>query len=149
MALTSKFYDHHLDVTNHEVRNVAYENLAAAPASPVTGRFYYDTTLKQHRYWDGTQWVGLPVGLYKGEGNTFATLPAAATAQNGDVAVLSADDIGSGTALALGHWFPVSAARQSGFLPDQPQWRLVRKAWCQHRRQARKICSCAAMVASA
>jgi hypothetical protein len=33
-----------------------FEELAAAPVSPTTGRTYYDTLLNKVRTWDGTTW---------------------------------------------------------------------------------------------
>jgi len=31
--------------------------LASAPAGPVVGQMYYDTTLNQLRWWNGTTWT--------------------------------------------------------------------------------------------
>ena len=39
------------------LKNWAGDNLAAPPASPVPGQFYYDTTLNVQRVWNGSAWV--------------------------------------------------------------------------------------------
>lgn len=54
---TDRLYDHHLDLTQHELRNAVLENRATAPVSPVRGQQYFDTAMLAHRIWDGTQWL--------------------------------------------------------------------------------------------
>jgi hypothetical protein len=95
-----RYYDHSLDITKHEIRNGAFHVLAAAPASPVKGQFYFNDTDKVSYQWDGTQWIpfgGGGVGVWKGAGATYATLPALASAKDGDICALTADTIGTGT----------------------------------------------------
>jgi hypothetical protein len=101
MATQKKFYDHHLDLTDHELRNASKEVLAAAPASPVKGRFYFDSVINAERIWDGAKWLqnvtkDIMLGLFKGSAATFASLPSASN-QTGDIAALTADNVGTGT----------------------------------------------------
>jgi hypothetical protein len=46
-----------LDANRKELRNAVTQNLATAPATPVEGLRYYDTSVKVERYWNGTTWV--------------------------------------------------------------------------------------------
>lgn len=48
-----------LDLSKNQVLNIALHNLASAPASPVQGQIYYNTTDKAVYYWDGTAWVSV------------------------------------------------------------------------------------------
>ena len=45
-----------IDLTKLELQNAKIQNLATAPASPVTGQIYFDTVLGYLRVWDGTAW---------------------------------------------------------------------------------------------
>jgi hypothetical protein len=62
-----------IDLSKNEIQNVVAQNLASAPASPVAGQFYYDTsTSPGHLYWyNGTTWVaaegGSPTGAAGGD----------------------------------------------------------------------------------
>ena len=42
-----------LDLQKNELQNARLQNLASAPASPVEGQLYYDTTLDRPRFHDG------------------------------------------------------------------------------------------------
>lgn len=46
-----------LDLTKHQLINAALQNLATAPANPVVGQIYFDTTIPALCVWDGTSWV--------------------------------------------------------------------------------------------
>ncbi len=48
-----------LDLTKNQLLNVALQNLASAPSSPVPGQVYYNTADKAIYFWDGTQWVNI------------------------------------------------------------------------------------------
>lgn len=48
-----------LDLFRSEIRNAVTQNLGSAPASPVAGLRYFDTTLNVERYYDGTAWVDI------------------------------------------------------------------------------------------
>lgn len=55
-----------LDLAKNELQNVVTHKLATAPAAPVEGLRYYDTTLKTERFYDGTTWQSpsAPSGAY-------------------------------------------------------------------------------------
>lgn len=45
-----------INLNKNEIQNVAHQNLSTAPASPVAGQVYYDTTLLALREYNGTAW---------------------------------------------------------------------------------------------
>lgn len=46
-----------IDLNRNQLVQVRIENLATAPASPVSGQVYFDTTLNKLRVWSGTAWL--------------------------------------------------------------------------------------------
>lgn len=48
-----------IDLTKNQILNVAIQNLATAPSSPVTGQVYFNTADLRMYFWDGTQWVDM------------------------------------------------------------------------------------------
>lgn len=59
-----------LDLSKNELQNFAVQNLASAPANPVTGQHYFNTTDSTEYAWDGTAWVD---ALSQGKIYTFST----------------------------------------------------------------------------
>jgi len=49
------FYSY-VDLSKNELRNAAVQNLGSAPATPVKGQLYFDTTTNSLYFWDGTTW---------------------------------------------------------------------------------------------
>jgi hypothetical protein len=48
-----------LDLAKNQILNVAIQNLASAPSSPVTGQIYYNTVDARIYFWDSSQWVDM------------------------------------------------------------------------------------------
>lgn len=46
-----------IDLNQLELQNVRLQNLASAPASPVIGQVYFNTTTNKAMCWDGTNWI--------------------------------------------------------------------------------------------
>lgn len=46
-----------LDLKKNELQKAVLEPLPVAPLSPSVGQFYFDTTLKAIRIWDGVEWL--------------------------------------------------------------------------------------------
>jgi hypothetical protein len=62
-----------IDLTKLELQNAKIQNLATAPASPVTGQIYFDTVLGFLRVWDGTAWKNTSTGAQGTQGTQGAT----------------------------------------------------------------------------
>jgi hypothetical protein len=48
-----------VDFNQNHAQQLALENLAVAPLTPVEGQEYFDTALGYARIWDGAAWQGL------------------------------------------------------------------------------------------
>ena len=48
-----------IDLTGNQLLNCVIQTLASAPSSPAAGRLYYDSSLLQMRYYNGSAWIDL------------------------------------------------------------------------------------------
>jgi len=74
-----------LDFSKNQILNVALQNLASAPSSPVVGQIYYNTADARVYFWDSTQWVDMSGDIQDVLGGAGLT---ASTSANGDVVTL-------------------------------------------------------------
>lgn len=81
----SKKFLTNLDLAKNQILNVAIHNLSSAPASPVTGQVYFDTTDKRIYFWDSTAWVDMSGDIQDVLGGAGLT---ASTSANGDIVTL-------------------------------------------------------------
>jgi len=63
-----------IDLSKNELQNAAIQNLASAPAAPVKGQLYYDTTGNILYWYNGTAWVAA-----SGSTVTYGSVPAETT----------------------------------------------------------------------
>jgi hypothetical protein len=52
-----------INLNGNEIQNAVAHVLSSAPANPVAGQFYYDSTLSAFGYYDGTKWVYQPAQI--------------------------------------------------------------------------------------
>ena len=65
--------DGDVDIDKHSWKKQVIENLASAPAGPVQGQVYYDTTLNEIRCWNGTAWEAASGVFIKADGSVDFT----------------------------------------------------------------------------
>jgi|SRR5215831_339421 len=76
----------YVDLVKNEIRNAVMQNLGSAPASPVKGLMYFDTTANILYWYNGTAWIAAQSG---------ASLPPASTVTT--QAIGDAPVVGTGT----------------------------------------------------
>ena len=74
-----------IDLTKNQILNVAIQNLASAPSSPVTGQIYFNTSDSRMYFYDGTAWIDMSGDIQDVIGGAGLS---ASTSANGDVITL-------------------------------------------------------------
>lgn len=74
----------HLDLTKNELQNAVLGKLASAPASPVAGQMYYNTTDNTGYMWNGSAWEDMTTTAGAGSTNLTTTTSATTLIVNSD-----------------------------------------------------------------
>jgi hypothetical protein len=82
-----------INLSKNELQNAAIQNLATAPASPVSGQIYFDTADAEMKVWDGSAWIGMGGDIT----SITAGLGLTGTAASGDVTL----DVGAGSGITV------------------------------------------------
>jgi hypothetical protein len=113
-----------IDLAKNELQNARIQNLASAPATPVLGQIYYNTTDNKFYWWNGTVWVAAEGGTVAYGSVTPETVFGQASS-NGSATTLARSDHTHGTPshTAADHTsiplstFPVTGSINAGGFP--------------------------------
>src|SRR5215475_10212202 len=62
-----------IDLVKNEIRNAVMQNLGSAPAAPVKGLMYFDTTANILYWYNGTTWIAAQSGASLNPATTVTT----------------------------------------------------------------------------
>ncbi len=83
-------FSNNLSLGQNQLKDVAIENLASAPATPVVGQVYYNTTSNRAYLWNGTAWIDITASagsIPDFEGVYASDADGTLTTTNGDVTI--------------------------------------------------------------
>src|SRR5215831_3631912 len=82
----------YVDLVKNEIRNAVMQNLGSAPASPVKGLMYFDTTANIFYWYNGTAWIPAQSGASLNPATTVTTQAIGDTPVVGTLSTYARED---------------------------------------------------------